>query len=144
MRESALVALDYIKANSSKFGIDYNLLTENDIHIHVPALAIKKEGPSAGIALTTAIISAFTKKKIKKDVAFTGEITLLGHILKIGGLKEKSIGALHSGIKKIFIPFENQSDIDEFPDELKNKIEFIAVKDYTEVVHILWDGVKNG
>ncbi len=144
MRESALVALDYIKANSSKFGIDYNMLTENDIHIHIPSGAVKKEGPSAGIALTTAIISAFTKKKIKKDVAFTGEITLLGHILKIGGLKEKSIGALHSGIKKIFIPFENQSDIDEFPDELKNKIEFIAVKDYTEVVHILWDGVKNG
>lgn len=133
MKESAIVALNYIKSNCKSFGINYNDLSNNDIHIHVPEAAINKDGPSAGIALTTSIISLFTNKKIQKDIAFTGEITLKGHISKIGGLKEKSIGALRSGIKTIYIPYQNKNDIEELPSEVKENIEFILVKEYKEV-----------
>ena len=108
-------------------------MSNNDIHIHVPEAAINKDGPSAGIALTTSIISLFTNKKIQKDIAFTGEITLKGHISKIGGLKEKSIGALRSGVKTIYVPYQNKNDIEELPSEVKENIEFILVKEYKEV-----------
>lgn len=142
MKESATIALDYIKSNYHKLNIDYDKLIENDIHIHVPEGAVPKEGPSAGVALTTALISAFTGKKVKKDIAMTGEITLRGKILPVGGLKEKSIGAIRSGIKKIIIPEKNKNDINDFPIELQNQIDFIYVKDYNEITRILWDGDK--
>ena len=132
MKESAIVALDYIKSNYEYFKIDYSELN-NDVHIHVPDAAISKDGPSAGITLTTALISLFTNKKVKKDIAFTGEITLKGKILPIGGLKEKSIGALRSGIKKIYIPVGNKNDLDELPSEVKNNIEFVLVSNYKEI-----------
>ncbi len=137
MKESAMIALDYIKTNYKKFGIKYDDLIQNDIHIHVPEAAIPKEGPSAGITLTTALISAFTKLKIPKKLAMTGEITLKGTILPIGGLKEKSIGALRTGIQKIIIPEANARDLDEIPSEVKDNIEYITVKDYKEVFDIL-------
>lgn len=140
MKESATIALDYIKSNAQKLGINYQTLIDNDIHIHVPEGAIKKEGPSAGIALTTALISAFTKQRVKKTIAFTGEITLRGNILPIGGLKEKSIGAFRSGIKKIIIPEGNKNDIEDLPEEIKNNIEFICVKNYSEVIDMIWKG----
>ncbi len=133
MKESALIALNYIKANYKKFDIDYNLLTKNDIHIHVPEGAIKKDGPSAGIALTTALISALTNQKIDTTLAMTGEITLRGKVLPIGGLKEKSLGALRNGIKTIIIPKQNSKDIDDLPKEVKQNINFILVEDYKEV-----------
>lgn len=133
MKESALVAINYIKANCKYFNIDYKMLVENDIHIHVPDGAVNKDGPSAGISLTTAIISLFTNKKISSDVALTGEITLRGNVLPIGGLKEKAIGAYRMGIKKIIIPYKNKIDLDELPDEIKNNIEFISVKNYKDV-----------
>lgn len=133
MKESAMVALDYIKANHKKFHIDYNLLTTNDIHIHVPDGAINKDGPSAGIALTTALISAFTNKKVDINLAMTGEITLRGNVLPIGGLKEKCIGAKNAGIKKIIIPSENNNEYEELPSEIKEGIEFIKVKNYQDV-----------
>ena len=136
MKESAMIALDYIKANYKKFNIKYEDLIENDIHIHAPEAAIRKEGPSAGITLATALISAFTKTKIPKNIAMTGEITLTGNILPIGGLKEKSIGALRSGIKKIIIPEGNMRDLDEIPQEVKENIEYITVKDYKQVFDI--------
>lgn len=137
MKESAMIALDYIKTNYKEFGIKYDDLIQNDIHIHVPEAAIPKEGPSAGITLTTALISAFTKLKIPKKLAMTGEITLKGTILPIGGLKEKSIGALRTGIQKIIIPEANARDLDEIPSEVKDNIEYITVKDYKEVFDIL-------
>ena len=137
MKESAMIALDYIKTNYKKFGIKYDDLIHYDIHIHVPEAAIPKEGPSAGITLTTALISAFTKLKIPKKLAMTGEITLKGTILPIGGLKEKSIGALRTGIQKIIIPEANARDLDEIPSEVKDNIEYITVKDYKEVFDIL-------
>lgn len=133
MKESALIALDYIKANYKKFKVDINLLDKVDIHIHVPEGAIKKDGPSAGVALTTALLSALTKKKISKKIAMTGEITLRGNVLKIGGLKEKTIGAHRNGIKEIFIPYDNISDISLIDDEIKKDITFIPVKNYSEI-----------
>ena len=138
MKESAKIALSYIKSNLKTFKIDYRAFKEYDIHIHVPEGAIKKDGPSAGIALTTAIISLFTNKKIDNDIALTGEITLRGNVLKIGGLKEKSIGAIRSGIKRIIIPKDNLNETKEFEDEIKNNIEYIPVSNYTEIFEILW------
>ena len=137
MKESALIALDYVKTNYKKYGIQYKDLIENDIHIHVPQAAIPKEGPSAGITLVTALISAFSKTKISNEIAMTGEITLKGTVLPIGGLKEKSIGALRAGVKKIIIPFANARDLDDIPDEVKNNIEYIMVKDYKDVFKFL-------
>lgn len=137
MKESAKIALSYIKSNYKYFNIDYNKLTENDIHIHVPEGAIPKDGPSAGITLTTALISAFTNLKIPKTLAMTGEITLRGSILPIGGLKEKSIGAHRNGIKKILIPYDNLRDLDEIPKEIKKEIEYIPVRNYKDVYKII-------
>ena len=133
MKESAIVALNYIKANYKYFDIDYEKLTNNDIHIHMPDAAINKDGPSAGIALTSALISLFKGQKISKDISFTGEITLTGKVLEIGGLKEKSIGALRCGIKKIYIPKSNKKDIDNLPNEVKENIEFICINDFKEL-----------
>lgn len=133
MKESASIALSYIKANYQKFGIDYNQLLQNDIHIHVPEGAIPKEGPSAGIALTLALVSALTGKRIPKTIALTGEITLRGHVLAIGGLKEKSIGALRGNVKTIFIPYDNKRDLEELPKEVRESISFVPVKDFMDV-----------
>lgn len=134
MKESASIALDYLKSNYKDFDIKYSLLTDNDIHIHVPEGAIKKDGPSAGIALTLALISCLTNKKIPSDIALTGEITLRGQILAIGGLKEKSLGALRSGIKRIFIPSDNINDLDKLPKEVKENIEFTSVSNFKEIL----------
>lgn len=134
MKESANIALSYLKANYRYYNINYKLF-ENDIHIHVPEGAIKKDGPSAGIALTLAILSCLTKLKIPSNLAMTGEITLRGHILEIGGLKEKSLGALRSGINKIIIPYDN--DISDLPKEVKNNIKFIKVKNFKDVYEVI-------
>jgi len=131
--ESAKIALSYIKSNYQKFNIDYKLLEENDIHIHVPEGAVKKDGPSAGVALTTAIISAFTKNKIKSNISMTGEITLRGKVLAVGGLKEKIIGAKNAGVKKIYLPLENKKEISELEEEIKRGVKFIYVSNYIEI-----------
>lgn len=138
MQESAKIALSYIKSNCKKFKIEYENIVEKDIHIHVPEGAIPKDGPSAGIALTTALISALLNKSVKNDIAMTGEITLRGNVLAIGGLKEKSTGACRNNIKKVIIPYDNVADIDEIPDEIKNNIEYIPVKTYNDVFKIIF------
>lgn len=138
MKESAQIALSYIKANYKAFNIDYNKLKENDIHIHVPEGSVPKDGPSAGITLVTALISAFIKKSVRTDIAMTGEITLRGEVLPIGGLKEKSIGAHRNGIKTIIIPIDNLNDVDEVPDEIKKDINYITVKDYQEIYNYIF------
>lgn len=137
MKESALIALNYLKSNYKYYKINYEEMINFDIHIHLPEGAIPKEGTSAGIALTTALISLFTSKKINNKLALTGEISLHGKVIEIGGLKEKSIGAYRNGIKKIIIPFGNLKDLEEIPDEIKEDIEYIPVKDYKEVFKIL-------
>ena len=137
MKESAKIAFDYIKSNYKKFNIDYNKLTNYDIHIHVPSGAIKKDGPSAGIAITTSIISLLTNKKIDSSLAMTGEISLTGRVLPIGGLKEKSIGALRNNIKTIIVPTKNKRDLEEIPEEVKEKINYILVDKYTDVFNYI-------
>ena len=142
MQESCQIALDYIKSNTDKFKIKDELLQENDIHIHVPEGAVNKDGPSAGITITTAIISLLLNKPIDNRIAMTGEITLRGRILAIGGLKEKVIGSHRAGVRKIFIPRENKGDIDEIPDDIKNDIEFICVRSYQDVFNKLFKESK--
>lgn len=131
--ESAKIALSYIKSNYKYFGIDYDILEQNDIHIHVPEGAIRKDGPSAGVTLTTAIISAVTKRKIPSNISMTGEITLRGEILSIGGLKEKIIGAKRAGVTKIYLPSQNEKDLEEIEDYIKEGIRFIFVSNYKEL-----------
>lgn len=137
MQESAKIALDYIKSNAEQFDIDLNILEEKSIHIHVPEGAIQKEGPSAGVALTTALISLFSNKPISSKISMTGEITLTGKVLPIGGLKEKVIGAYRARITKIFIPRENEKDLKEIDDNIKEKIEFVLVNNYKDIYNQL-------
>ena len=127
MKESAEIALDYVKSNAQKFGIDVKFFETHDIHIHVPEGAVPKDGPSAGVTLTTAFVSALTNKAVDANCAMTGEVTLRGNVLPIGGLREKSIAANRSGITKVFIPKGNVKDIDELPDIVKENITFMPV-----------------
>lgn len=134
MKESAQTAFSYTRSNYEKLKLPSNLQEKYDVHIHAPDGATPKEGPSAGIALTLAMISAFTKRPVRSDIAMTGEITLRGRILPIGGLKEKCIAALRSGINNVIIPKANEKDLEEFPDYLKEKIKFKIVEDFNEVL----------
>lgn len=136
MKESAMTAISYIRSISDKFGIDENFHKEKDIHIHIPEGAVPKDGPSAGITMATAVISALSGKAVRNDIAMTGEITLRGRVLPIGGLKEKSIAAYRAGIRTVFIPYENKADIDDIPKEIAKQIEFIPVKEAKEVFDI--------
>ena len=142
MQESAKIALDYIKSNNEIFGINLNNLEGKTIHIHVPEGAIQKEGPSAGVALTTALISLLTNMKVSSKISMTGEITLTGRVLPIGGLKEKVIGAYRAMINKIFIPRENEKDLKEIPDYIKDKIEFVLIDNYLDIFNNI-GGKKN-
>ena len=127
MKESARAAISYIRAHADKYGIAPDAFSTTDIHIHVPEGATPKDGPSAGITMATAILSAFTKKAVRKDVAMTGEITLRGKVLPIGGLKEKALAANRIGIKNIVIPKGNEKNLEEIPKEIRSKINFIPV-----------------
>ena len=133
MQESCQIAFSYIKANREAFAIDYATLFEHDIHIHFPEGAINKDGPSAGIAITTALISLFKNKAVENDIAMTGEITLRGKVLEIGGLREKVIGAHRAGVRKVFLPKDNEKDLDEIPEEVKKDMKFVFVEQYEEV-----------
>lgn len=135
--ESAKIALSYIKSNYDKFGIDYDKLLKSDIHIHVPEGAVKKDGPSAGIAITTAIISAFTNLAISSTISMTGEITLRGDVLPVGGLKEKIIGAKKAGVKKVFLPVQNEQEVNSFDKEITTGIKFIYVDNYLQVFEFI-------
>ena len=139
MQESCQIALSYIKANSNEFNIKPELLQENDIHIHFPEGAVNKDGPSAGITITTALISLLKHQIISKDISMTGEITLRGRVLAIGGLKEKIIGAHRAGIRKIFLPQENVKDLDEVPDDIKQDIDFTFISNYYEIYQKLFN-----
>lgn len=143
MKESAKISLDYIKSHNEIFKIELNTLEDKTIHIHVPEGAIPKEGPSAGVALTTALISLLTGLKVSSKVSMTGEITLTGRVLPIGGLKEKVIGAYRAMINKIFIPRENEKDLKEIPDYVKDKIEFVLVDNYLDIYNNLGENEKN-
>ncbi len=133
MKESARAAISYIRSNSANYGIDNSLFEKTDIHIHVPEGATPKDGPSAGITMATAILSAFTHKPVKKSIAMTGEITLRGKVLPIGGLKEKALAAYRIGIHDVIIPAENQKDLEDIPKSVRESINFIPVTEVDTV-----------
>ena len=139
MKESATIALSYIKSNSEKFGVELKGIENIDIHIHSPDGATPKDGPSAGVTFTTAIISALSKRKVSQYIGMTGEITLRGHVLPIGGLKEKTISAYRSGLKTIFIPKENVKDLEEIPNDVREKLEIIPVERYDEIFNSIFN-----
>lgn len=134
MKESAMAAISYIRSKSGEFGIDKEFYKNKDIHIHVPEGAVPKDGPSAGITMATAVVSSLSDVPVRRDIAMTGEITLRGKVLPIGGLKEKSMAAYRAGIKTVIIPEENECDIEEIPQEIKNGITFIPVSDMDTVL----------
>ena len=136
MKESGRAALTCIRARSEKLKIDEKFYEENDIHVHFPEGAVPKDGPSAGITMTTAIVSALTGKKVRADVAMTGEITLRGKVLPIGGLKEKSLAAYREGIYTVIMPKANERDLDEIAPEVKTKMKFIPVETIDEVLKV--------
>ncbi|QJR44064.1 endopeptidase La [Mycoplasma miroungirhinis] len=137
MQESAQIALNYVRSHAKEFDIDFDF-ENNTIHIHVPEGAVPKDGPSAGVTFTTAIISALSKKSVSPTVAMTGEITLRGKVLAIGGLKEKSLAASKFGIKTIFIPKNNEKKLVDVPDEVKKQIKFIPVSEYMQIYNHLF------
>jgi ATP-dependent Lon protease len=127
-------ALSYVRSRSLRFGIKPTLFEKRDIHVHVPEGATPKDGPSAGVAMATSIVSILTGIPVRRDVAMTGEITLRGRILPIGGLKEKLLAALRAGITTVFIPKENEKDLAEIPDNVKKHLTLIPVADVDEVI----------
>ena len=133
MKESARAAISYIRAHADKYGIDGEEFEKKDIHIHVPEGATPKDGPSAGITMATAILSAFTGRPVRRDVAMTGEITLRGKVLPIGGLKEKALAASRIGIRDVIIPEENRKDVEEIPENIRKNMHFICVSDIDQV-----------
>ncbi|MFY9380281.1 MAG: S16 family serine protease, partial [Acutalibacteraceae bacterium] len=133
MKESAKAAISYIRSRADKLGIDENFYKEKDIHIHVPEGAVPKDGPSAGVTIATALVSALSKTAVSGEIAMTGEITLRGKVLAIGGLKEKSMAAYRAGIKIIIIPSDNVADIAQIGSAVKNAVEFIPVDTLEQV-----------
>ncbi|HQB98557.1 MAG TPA: magnesium chelatase domain-containing protein, partial [Candidatus Cloacimonadota bacterium] len=137
MKESARIALSYLKAHSAQYKIDPKDFNNYDLHIHFPAGAVPKDGPSAGITLTTALASLFMQRKVKHDIAMTGEVTLQGKVLPIGGLKEKILAAKRAGIKKLILPEENRESISDFAEEILTGMDITFVTDVSEALKLL-------
>jgi ATP-dependent Lon protease len=135
MKESGQAALSYARARADRLNLAPDFYEKLDIHIHVPAGATPKDGPSAGVTMATALVSALTQIPVRRDVAMTGEITLRGKVLPIGGLKEKAIAALRARVKKVIIPAANKKDLVEIPKNVKRRIKFVAVADMDEVLN---------
>lgn len=142
MRESATAAFSLIRAHAKELGIDEKMLAESDVHLHVPAGAIPKDGPSAGVAMYTALSSLLLNKAVRSDVAMTGEITLRGLVLPIGGLKEKTLAAKRAGIKQVIVPKRNEKDMVEIPEEVRKSMKFHFVENVDDVLKIALDGRK--
>ena len=134
MRESAQAAVSYARAQAKNLGLEENFYQKQDIHIHVPSGSIPKDGPSAGITMGTALISALTRRPVSRNVAMTGEITLRGRVLPVGGLKEKCLAAFRSGVETVTIPFQNQKDLEDIPRPLRNKLHFILARNMNDVL----------
>jgi ATP-dependent Lon protease len=134
MKESAKAAMSYIRAHGKDFKLEENFQEKLDIHVHVPAGAIPKDGPSAGVTLFTALLSLLTEEKVRNDIAMTGEITMRGKILPVGGIKEKVLAAHRAGIRTVILPDKSKSELIEIPDTVRNEIKFIYVKNMNDVV----------
>ena len=138
LKESAKLAFSYIKSHAKDLDIKEDVLSKNDFHLHVPEGAVSKDGPSAGITIATALLSALLNKEVKSSIAMTGELSLRGKVLPVGGVKEKLIAAHRSGIKQILMPVENAKDLEEVPENIKDDLEIILVSDYKEVISELF------
>jgi ATP-dependent Lon protease len=134
MKESAHAALTYARCRASELGFDEAIFSRSEVHVHVPAGAVPKDGPSAGIAMATAIVSLATRIAVRPDVAMTGEVTLRGRVLPVGGVREKALAALRAGITRVVLPRRNLQDLNEIPADLKKKITFIPVEHMDEVL----------
>ena len=143
MKESALAALSWFRAHAAAYGADPDFFKNAEIHLHIPSGAIPKDGPSAGVTMFTALASLLTGRRVRSDVAMTGEATLRGRVLPIGGLKEKSLAAFRAGIKTILIPERNEKDLDEIPKPLRRKLRWVIAKNMSDVLKVaLIDRVK--
>jgi len=136
MQESAKAALTYARSHAKALGIKGNFQQDADIHVHVPAGAIPKDGPSAGVTMAVALVSSLTERPVSRDVAMTGEITLRGRVLPIGGLKEKALAALRANVRKIIIPEKNKKDLAEIPSNIKRKLTFFPVDHVDSVLDL--------
>jgi ATP-dependent Lon protease len=134
MQESARAALTYARSRTTSLGVTEKFYDKSDIHIHVPAGAIPKDGPSAGITMAVALVSALTKRRVNKQVAMTGEITLRGKLLPVGGIKEKVLAAHRAGIKKLILPKENEKDLEEVPEQVRRELEFLLADSIDQVL----------
>jgi ATP-dependent Lon protease len=142
MKESVQAALSLVRSRDGELGTKSEDFRDMDIHVHVPAGAVPKDGPSAGIAMFTALASLFSKRPVRPDVAMTGEVTLRGLVLPIGGLKEKSLAAMRAGISTVIIPKLNEKDLVDVPEEAKQKLKFVPVENVDEVLAVALE--KNG
>jgi len=136
MKESAQAAYTYVRSHHKDFGLKSDFYKSIDLHIHVPEGAVPKDGPSAGVTMTTAIVSALTGRAVRKHIGMTGEVTLRGRVLEIGGLKEKVIAAHTAGLKEIIHPWENTKDLEKIPKEIKKDLTFHPVKEVSEVLKL--------
>lgn len=134
MKESAHAALSYVRTNAEKYGIPKDFLEKSDLHVHIPAGGMPKDGPSAGITMFSALVSLLTGIRVRHDVAMTGEISLRGRVLPIGGLKEKTLAAHRAGIRRVIVPERNKPDLEEVPKEVRDELEFVFVTKLDEVL----------
>jgi ATP-dependent Lon protease len=142
MKESARAALTYAKSHADQLAIPTHAFVDTDVHVHVPAGAIPKDGPSAGVTMATALVSALSKRRVRHDLAMTGEITLRGRVLPIGGVKEKVLGAVRAGIRTIVLPKENAADLEDLPDDVRKTLEIHLVEDLDEVLTLALRGAR--
>ncbi len=143
MKESAQTAFSYVRSKAVELGIEENFYEKYDIHIHVPEGAVPKDGPSAGITITTALVSALSGKAIRREVGMTGEVTLRGRVLPIGGVKEKTLSAHRAGLRTIILPKDNEKDIDDIPKSVREELSFHLVSHVDEVLDIALVGESN-
>ena len=136
MQESARAALSHIRSQAASLGVKQEMFASHDIHVHVPAGAIPKDGPSAGVTMATAILSALRNEPVRQDVAMTGEITLSGLVLPVGGIREKSLAARRHGIKTVILPADNTMDLDELSKEIREEMTFVPARSLDEVLRV--------
>jgi ATP-dependent Lon protease len=142
MQESAQTAFSWVRASAVPLGVDAGWFASHDVHIHVPAGAVPKDGPSAGVAMATAIVSLITGRLVAEDVGMTGEITLTGQVLPIGGVREKVLAAQRAGLKRVILPHENEPDLEDLPPEAQKGIEFVLADEVEQVLEAALDGTK--
>ena len=144
MRESAQAALSYLRSRADRFGVSPEFFAKHDIHLHVPAGAVPKDGPSAGVTMATALASLLTGRVVRNDLAMTGEITLRGQVLPVGGIKEKVLAAHRAGLKTVILPNRNEKDLEDLPQEVRDSMKFILVEKVEQVFDAALAAVKAG